>query len=373
MGKYEYDLETTADRKLIKIEQDKDLSDRNREIILNYLNDAIIGKTIRKGQKKEVSPARTLQTASWLIRMAKEWFKKDLDKVTNKDMEKFILDLNKGKIKHTRHKDKKKRDYSEATKSNIKKFMRKFYKYILGENKYYPDMVEWIDTSTRQTLIEAIPGLDISVLKIIELIPDLKRKALLYTAFDSGFRRTEILTTRMKDLQKSKNGSFIISCHKSKTFPRAVEVPLATKLIDRWLEIHPDKDNPNSNLFQTSTAMFYKTMKLYSKKALGKPYTPHQLRHTSATFYSTRLNRSAFCKRFGWSYSSKIPDMYIDFAKTQQSDVTSIIESEKIGEVRKENQDLKIRLANIEEKYETLIEILHTNKQLREALLQAKI
>lgn len=376
MTKYTLDLEKRLQKKIDKIESDKSLSDRNKEIVLRYLRESALGKTIRKGQKREIGAGRNLQVAGILLMMCKDWFNKDLDKVNQGEMEKFILELNNNKIM-TSDSRKKQRPYSPQTKSNIKKLIRKFYKWLLGENKYYPELVEWIDTSKKDSIVQAIEDLDKGVYKIVELIPEIRRKALVWVTFDSGFRTGEIIPCKIKDLEKREDGYFYITCRVSKTKPRTVSLPLSSKLLERWLDQHPDKDNPESNLFQTSRVMFYKTMKLYSNKALGKDYSPHILRHTSATYWAKKLDRVSLCKRFGWSYSSDTPDRYIDFAKVTQDNIIDLIEVDKIGQIKQENQELKDELRTIKKymlKYDNLLSEIYDNpnkKAVFRALLES--
>lgn len=59
------------------------------------------------------------------------------------------------------------------------------------------------------------------------------------------------------------------------------------------------------------------------------------LRHTSATYYASKLDITTFCKRDGWSYNSKSPDRYIDFAKVDESKVIDIIKQVKVNEQKK--------------------------------------
>lgn len=363
---YEEQINRSYDKKLKYIENDTKLSQRNKELILRFLNECELGKTIRKGQKREIGKARLLQSAGFLNRMAKDWFKKDLDQVTDKDMEKFILDLNKGNIKTSSRVRKETKPYSSETKSNIKKFIRKFYKWLLGDSRRYPDLVEWIDTSKKETIVSAIPNLDKGVLKIVELIPDIRRKALIWVAFDSGFRMNEIISTKIKDVEKREDNYFYLTCKVSKTKPRTVGLGLSSKLLERWLEKHPDKNNPNSSLFQTSRVMFYKTMRLYSQKALGNEFTPHQLRHTSATYFAKKLDRVSFCKKYGWSYTSNTPDRYIDFAKVTQDHIIDLMEHDKIGELKKENQELKLQINQLKDDVR-LFKNIFENPKLKKA------
>lgn len=335
------------ENKLKKVKQDKKLSEKNKELILRYLRDSSLGKTVRKGQKKEISAGRNLQAAGILNLMAKEWFKKDLDKVSQTDMERFILKLNKGQIT-----TKYKKPYSSETKANIKKFIRKFYKWLLGDNRHYPELVEWIDTSFQEKEVKAIKGLDKGVKKIVELIPDIRRKALVWCCFDSGFREGEILSCRIKDVEKRADGIYYITCQSSKTKLRTVSLPLSSELLDRWLQEHPFKDDPDADLWQTSRVMLYKTVKLYGMKALKENITVHMLRHTSASYYASRLDRATFCKRFGWSYSSPTPDRYIDFAKVTENKVVDTIKAEKYNEMKSQLDDVKLQNALLQEQFE---------------------
>ncbi len=383
-----YNFDKYLMSKMEKLENDPTLSKRNKEIILRYLKESQLGKTVRKGQKREIGSGRNLQTAGYLTMMAKDWFKKDLDKVTQEDMEKFIMDLNKGAITTSRRNPgHKPSPYSAGTKSNIKKFIRKFYKWLLTGNKHYPELVEWIDTSKKEAEVQAVRGLDKGVWQIVEIIPTLNKKALVWASFDSGFREGEIISCTLSDLEKREDGIFYLTCKESKTKPRTVSLPISSELLTRWLEKHPDKDNPDANLWQTSRRQFYKTVRLYGKKALGKHITVHMLRHTSATYYAPKLDRTTFCKRFGWSYASKSPDRYIDFAKVSQNKVVEVIKAEKYGQLSQEFDQIKLennllrenmeklakRLQHYEEASSSIDRALSGDKGLMEQLKKAVI
>ena len=339
--------------KLKRIEEDKELSKTNKKIILNYLYEAELGKTIKKGTKKKIGSGRLLQCSGFLNQMAKDWFKGvDLDRVTEKQMQGFILKLDRGKIKKKLNRSNGE-DYSHSTRKNIKKFIRKFYKHILGKGDVYPELVSWIDTSSKENEIKAIRGLKNSVWEIIDIIPDLRKKALIGVLFDSGFREGEIINCNISDIEKRDDGIYYISCKHSKTKPRTVALPYSSKLLDRWIEKHPYKNNPKAHLWQTSRRMLYKTMKLYSKKALGISYTVHQVRHTSATFYAPKMDRVSFCKKYGWSYSSSIPDKYIDFSKVEQNKIIDVVKADENAKLKEELDTQRVKQLDIEDRLKT--------------------
>lgn len=343
------------ENKLRKIQRDKNLSATNKKLILQYLRDSELGKTIKKGQRRKIGAGRNLQAASILMLMSKEWFKKDLDKVIVKDMEGFILDLDRGRIKSNRGKP-----YASEMKSNIKKFIRKFYKVILGNGYQYPELVDWIDTSKVQAEVHAIPGLKEGVWRIVELIPDVRRKALVWVAFDSGFREGELINCRVRDVEKGEDGVYFLTCRHSKTKPRTVSLPYSSELLDRWLEEHPHKDDPEAQLWQTSRPMFYKTVKRYARKAFKQSRGPdfnvtvHMLRHTSATFWGPKLDRVNFCKRFGWSYNSDSPDRYLDYAKVSQKQTNQVVRNERLHALSEELENQKARNSQLSQEVEEL-------------------
>jgi site-specific recombinase XerD len=342
-----YKFEKRLARKEAKIAQDETLSERNRELILSYIRASKLGKAVRTGQKRKIGPGRNLEAMAKLYKMC-HWFKKDLDKVTDADMEQVILDLEGGRILSDRG-----APYASETKSNLKKFIKKFYKWLLGENRYYPELVEWIDTSREQARVEAAPDLKSGVETIVSLIPDLRRQALVWVLFDSGFRTGEILNCQIRDIECD-NGDYFLTCRYSKTKPRTVSLPYSSELLDKWLKIHPEKHNQNASLFLISRVMLYKTVKLYGLKAHKRNITPHMIRHTSATHYAPLLDRATFCKRFGWSYNSSMPDRYIDFAKLTEKKVVEVVRAARTNQIQEqlhtyhlENTDLKEQVRDI--------------------------
>ena len=86
------------------------------------------------------------------------------------------------------------------------------------------------------------------------------------------------------------------------------------------------------------------------KKVLNKKVYPHLFRHTSATYYANKLNRQELCYRYGWKFSSDMPDVYISRAgmESKQLDekfkATELEELEKKFDKTKFEQDKKIEI-----------------------------
>lgn len=95
-------------------------------------------------------------------------------------MDEFILGLERGTITHNR------KPYTSETQKTIKKFVKKFYKWLLGENVIYPKLVQHIDTSGSIPEINALSKEEID--KLINRAGKLSHKFILAVLFDSGTR-----------------------------------------------------------------------------------------------------------------------------------------------------------------------------------------
>lgn len=368
-----------------KLVRDNSLHPRNKEIILNYLRDSELGKTIKKGQKRKIGNARNTRVAGILKQMDNDWFKKPFDEVTIKDMEDFILALENGNILSNRG-----TPYRSETQMTIKKFIRKFWKWLKGDSKFYPEEVDWIDTSGKEAEINALPKLRDDVEKMAALAPDHLKKAMVMVLFDSGAREGEFLNLRVKDVEtlSKDDDTLVIRIRHSKTFGRPVSLPIATPYLHQWLEEHPDGKNPNAPLWITARwkhtpngkelvvkavgkSFFFNTISRIAEKALGVHVTPQMIRHTSATYYASKLDRATYCRRFGWSFASRMPDRYIDWAKVMEKKTVEVVKSDDLGDLKKENTHLKEELIRQREEMQGLKESLK-NELIRELLSAMK-
>ena len=99
------------------------------------------------------------------------------------------------------------------------------------------------------------------------------------------------------------------------------------------------------------------------KDVLGRPIHYHLFRHSSATFYANKLNRQELCYRYGWTFSSNMPDVYISRIGMANRELDTRFANSEIGELRmkieaveRENRMLKEMVARIREQQEKLTE-----------------
>ena len=284
-----------------RLEADTSMNARDKELMLKFVQDCKMGKTTSGKNRKKVGEARILKYAQTL-RVLSAWFGKPFEEVTQEDMEKLVYGIEENIYK------RREENYTEETKADYKKTLRKFYKW-LGK----PGLVEFISLTVKPK--------DVPVLKreeaeeMVNSTPHTIMKAAVMVLFDGGLRIEEFLNLRTKDLTKEKydeNNCYWIDIRYSKTFARKIPLPLCTKHVEKWMEEHPNKKDPEGQIFPFTYAAFRKRLRTLAEKALKKSVYPHMLRHSSATYWAAKMNRYQLCAKYGWAFSSDMPDRYIE-------------------------------------------------------------
>lgn len=338
-----------------KLLDDPAISEKNKQLIRDFVRDCELGKTILDGQKKQLGPSRLLKYLT-LMRHIAHWLKKDFDTVTQKDMEELVLGLEKDLIKTAHGKS-----FRHNTKRDYKVALRKFYKWLLGENQVYPPIVRWIDTRDILTEIPCLRKEEIE--RMSELATNPRDRAILWTLFDSGARAEEFLNIRYRNLEEiqDEHGERIyrIRIEHSKTKPRTILLAIASPHLRLYTQFNP-ATRPDEMLFPLGYGNLAKILRLLGKKTLNRKVYPHLFRHSSATYYATKLSRAAFCYRFGWSYASNMPDRYIDREALTDRESVQAVRTETVQDLKRENTTLKEDLAQVRDQMNQIHTYLNT-------------
>jgi integrase len=315
---------------------DENVSTRNKALVESYLRDCALGKTVLGRTKKKIGAGQCTAVLNHL-RLLITHTGRDLDVLDQAGMEDFILALESGRI--TSHSPRWQpggghraldTPLSLSYQRSVKISIRKFYKWLHGENRTIPALVAWLDT--HQPHVETPALTEAEVATLIDCARRPVERALLQVLFDSGFRIGELLNVRLHhvrlvryDPADPERACYFIRCPVSKTLPRTVALPMpaSTKWLAYWLEDHPakptllpdgtlDAADPHALLFPVSVACVQHFIARLGRKALGKRVYPHLFRHSSATYWANRLPHYRLCRRFGWSMTSSMPQHYID-------------------------------------------------------------
>jgi len=334
-----------------KLRVDKTLDPENREMILKFLRDCRLGKTLKGRARKKIGPARCLKYLG-ILKLLSAAFAKPFDLVTMDDMEGFVEGLEADRLL-----TKKGTPFSEASKSDIRKAIKKFWKWKDGACRHYPDLVEWIETCEPVKEVPALSRREIE--RIVDATASPRDRALIMLLFDSGARIEELLNVRLKAehlFWKESAGCYMIRLEFSKTKPRTISIPLSTKVLRSWLEVHPFSSNPDAQLFPMSYPSVRAQIARAAKKALGKRVTAHMLRHSSATYYANMIkNRYKLCYRYGWAMSSDMVDRYLDREGLMEEETAEAVIGDEVSKAKTENVKLKEELVLMKETHEDLL------------------
>lgn len=341
-----------------KFSFDKSISKRNRELIISFLNDCALGKTLRQRQKKIIRERR-LYKYLYHLKFVARCLQKDFDKMVMHDMEGFIRGLESDTLTITNKKGVKiTKTYAPQTKRDIKVALRKFYKWLLGNCEKYPDIVAWFDTSIQEKEPDSLDEKQIE--QMVSFATSIRDKALFWTLFESGTRAEEFLNIRIRHITDKKS-YYTFRIEYPKTFKRTApiyEEPFRAQgfsYLQQWLLIHPQKDDPHAPVFPVKYRQLCSLLKDIGKRSLKKTVTAHLLRHSRATYLAKKkVGRYQMCKLMGWSMSSTMPDRYIDREGITEEEAIESIRRDELAQSENVNIELRRKIIQLEKKCQTL-------------------
>ena len=196
-----------------------------------------------------------------------------------------------------------KKDYSAWTKHDYKVTIKRFYKWLKGNDETYPEEVKWIKTTLKKQDIVLPEELltEEEIKRLVGSALSIRDKAFIISLYESGARIGELGEMQIRDVVFEDRYTTLLL--KGKTGSRCVIVVAATPYLNTWLQNHPLKNDPSAPLWVNmgtvnryramSYPMLTKVLKTAARKAnLRKRVTPHLLRHSRATFLASRITEA---------------------------------------------------------------------------------
>ncbi|MEL6497979.1 MAG: site-specific integrase [Planctomycetota bacterium] len=294
----------------------------NKETLVRYITDRRTGRRERRHRVEKASTGRCRKLLTVLRRFA-VWLDVPFDEMTGDTIEAFILGIEDGIIGQLTR-ARRGQPYSPSTISDFKRLLRIFVKYLYPQDpQKVQDLVGWFDMKAAAPEPKAldprlIPGLARSMNSI-------QGEAYVWCSFDAGTRVAETLNLRLCDVRFERHDErliCVIDVTVSKTFARTIAMPLAAEAMRFWIMRHPavsgiaadgtiETSQPEATVFTWSYNSIRKRLRRAGEAELSHSVHPHMLRHTSATYWSTRLNSVMFRLRMGWSVTSEQPNRYV--------------------------------------------------------------
>lgn len=342
--------ERQYEREMGHLDNDESIRREDRELLLRFVWDCKLGKTFAGKVKKKIGKARIMKYLQSLKRIMK-WLGKPLDQANQDDIERLVCGLDDNIYKHRGG------NYAEETKRDFKKTLRKFYKW-LGK----AGMIDFISLASTPKDVPALTREQVE--EMINSTHQRDVKAALMVLFDGGLRVEELLNLRIKDVSKERYGPetscFWVDVRYSKTFARKIPLPLSTKHLEAWLVEHPESMNPEVPIWPISYPAFRKRLRTLSELVLKRKVNPHMLRHSSATYWAPKMNRYQLCAKYGWGFSSDMPDRYIKRKGIIFSEIAEKGDTEQTAKLEKENRAIKEKMEDMQRDYEKLKKALET-------------
>lgn len=327
------------------------MSPRQIKQIKKFVLEAQIGKN----SKKKVGTHRLIANLQSFFKLH-EYFKKDFDKLTEKDIIRFYQDLERDRIKK-----KNGMAYKNSSKDELIRNLKRYLKCVWKED-VYNKRAKWLKEYDE---LPEVPAISMSQVEdLANGMKFLRDRCLTLFLGDSGCRIEEALNLKISDVEKKekKEGDefYVVHVRISKTLPRKISVPIASKVLTEWLSEHPAITDKDSYLFPVSYDGYRKVLRETSKKVIGQVVTPHGLRHSSASHYCKVINNPyKFCYRYGWHFNSKMARRYIDRSQLEedaQEQLDNLIKSSKV-------EGLEGEVNNLKKQVIVLAEILINNKK----------
>jgi integrase len=295
------DLET-AKKNLLK----SNISEENKKHIIGFINNQAASDISNKRLYKYYS----------VLKKASNFLSIDFKKANKRDIQELIIKINN--MDNGRG-----QPASEWTKYTYKTILKRFYKWLNGDDEEYPKEVKWIhpkmDKRNKKLPEELLTMEDVKL--IANETQNQRDRAFVLFLYESGARIGEIMSIRVKDFESDKYGAKVL-IPEGKTGPRKIRIIASAPALSNWLTQHPDRKNKNSPLFcgisnyKRGLNVVYQNYRKILKKAankasIDKPVNPHHFRHSRATELAKKLTEAQLCEYMGWITGSKEAATYV--------------------------------------------------------------
>jgi integrase/recombinase XerD len=130
--------------------------------------------------------------------------------------------------------------------------IKKFWKWLEGNDEEYPEKVKWIKAKRHLNGRAKLPEQLLSKEDVDQLLDaaEIPRdNALISVLYENGCRIGELLGFRIRNVQFDENGAVLLL--DGKTGPRRVRIIHSIPTLLNWIDTHPQKEEPAAFLWIT--------------------------------------------------------------------------------------------------------------------------
>jgi len=273
-----------------------------------------------------------------------KWCKIPFTELSENDMLDYSdwLDKQTYSPKYILNKPRKAKKYSDGTKYAKQATVKAFLKQI---NKDAAAAIKIKPSHTRKLPEDLLTKEDIEAL--LDNCPNSRDRALISTLYESGARKGELFSIKLKNVQFDENGT-VITIPDGKTGARRIRLIFATSFLHEWLTVHPCKNNRDAVLFcslrepyptLTDAGLRDQLTKIAKKAGVQKRVNAHSFRHARATHLAEHLTEQQLKKYLGWTPGSNMAAVYVHLSGKDIDN--AILKMNGIQIEEKEEQALK--------------------------------
>jgi integrase len=286
-----------------------------RADVLRFIAELDLGKANRG---RRISEARQVKYLD-LLRMPLEYLAMPLTRLRLQDIEGFEKALSSDALRSTL----KRKAYAYATKVDMRKALKILLRWRLGEAKALK-LAGWLDTRNQPKTPDFLCERDVE--RLLKGCSTAEQRYLIAVLFDSGARIEEFMNIRFEDVgmpeEKDNFAKLTLKQEFSKTLGRTISLywrhsaEAVREYAKQRIAGGTRSEDPVFSAKYDTIRMFLARL---GQRVLGKHVHPHLFRHSSATYYATKLNWQELCYRYGWRFSSNMPDVYISLGGESRS------------------------------------------------------
>ena len=299
---------------------------------LRFLDDLGLGKV---NWGKKISSARQLKYLH-ALRAPLEFFNKPTVRLALRDIESFERALGSGQLAN-RFTGK---PFAHSTQVDMRLLLKVFLRWRLGPAKA-ESLTGWLDTRHRPKTPDFLQEAEAE--RLYRHCRNAEQRFLIAVLFDSGARAEEFHNIRFEDIHLPEGKeSFVkvtLKQEYSKTLGRTIALYWKCSLegVKEYLaERIAEGIKSTQPVFRGNYAATRKFLHRLGQRVLKRPVHYHLFRNSSATFYATKLNRQELCYRYGWKFSSYMPDVYISRAGMETEALDEKFAQIELGTVKDE-------------------------------------
>jgi len=310
------------------LREDSEIVEPNRKTLLEFVEYC-------QAQGFEVP---TIVRHIFSLRKASKILDKSFKKATKDDIVRLVAEIEKSA------------QVSDRTKLNERISLKRFYKWLNGDEEF-PETVKWIKTTRnkgKRILPENLLTED-EVKRIAEAAMNQRDRALVLVLYETGCRIGEILSLRIGNVQFDKYGAILLV--DGKTGPRRVRIISSAPALANWLDHHPNKDQNGALWISfdkgsfTQPLLYYACRKMLQDLAvrahISKKVNPHSFRHARASRLANSLTESQMKEYLGWTQDSNMASVYVHLSGRDIDNALLRVNGVKV-ETKQEDSALRI-------------------------------